>query len=230
MNPKTEKILIISGIIGLILILGSTAGYFFWNKINQPINNNQLVGGDKDEHGCIGSAGYTWCEVKNKCLRTWEEECVDEDKDKIYEYYNIKIDLSDEKFSLVEKPNEKSEYILFVPNNTNNQKQIEKIYLEINKESNLQDFIKIEEDWFLLTGSINRYLDGTIGEKAYWHYPYEFAPGAILIFNKNTTYEISYYCEKVTEEIPSEPGPRERCEEYNGEKILNEFIEHIEFK
>lgn len=35
-----------------------------------------VVGGDKDEHGCIGSAGYTWCEVKNKCLRVWEEPCI----------------------------------------------------------------------------------------------------------------------------------------------------------
>ncbi len=34
-----------------------------------------IVGGDRDEHGCIGSAGYTWCAVKNKCLRSWEESC-----------------------------------------------------------------------------------------------------------------------------------------------------------
>ena len=34
-----------------------------------------VVGGDRDEHGCIGSAGYSWCEVKNKCLRVWEELC-----------------------------------------------------------------------------------------------------------------------------------------------------------
>ncbi len=34
-----------------------------------------IVGADKDEHGCIGSAGYNWCESKQKCLRTWEEEC-----------------------------------------------------------------------------------------------------------------------------------------------------------
>lgn len=32
-------------------------------------------GGDRDKHGCIGSAGYTWCEKKHKCLRTWEEKC-----------------------------------------------------------------------------------------------------------------------------------------------------------
>ena len=36
-----------------------------------------VVGGDKDEHGCIGSAGYTWCQEKQKCLRTWEEPCGD---------------------------------------------------------------------------------------------------------------------------------------------------------
>jgi hypothetical protein len=36
---------------------------------------SQIVGGDRDEHGCIGSAGYTWCELKKKCLRTWEEPC-----------------------------------------------------------------------------------------------------------------------------------------------------------
>ncbi|MCL4374706.1 hypothetical protein M1523_02490 [Patescibacteria group bacterium] len=35
----------------------------------------QLVGNDRDEHGCIGSAGYTWCAAKNKCLRVWEEPC-----------------------------------------------------------------------------------------------------------------------------------------------------------
>ncbi len=33
------------------------------------------LGGDRDEYGCIGSAGYSWCESKNKCLRVWEEEC-----------------------------------------------------------------------------------------------------------------------------------------------------------
>jgi hypothetical protein len=35
----------------------------------------QRVGGDRDVHGCIGSAGYSWCEVKQKCLRIWEEKC-----------------------------------------------------------------------------------------------------------------------------------------------------------
>lgn len=37
---------------------------------------DNLVGADRDEHGCIPSAGYSWCEVKSKCLRIWEEECI----------------------------------------------------------------------------------------------------------------------------------------------------------
>ncbi|MBN1263062.1 MAG: hypothetical protein JW991_01770 [Candidatus Pacebacteria bacterium] len=36
---------------------------------------DQFVGDDRDEHGCIGSAGYAWCEPKQKCLRFWEEPC-----------------------------------------------------------------------------------------------------------------------------------------------------------
>jgi hypothetical protein len=31
-----------------------------------------IVGGDQDEHGCIGSAGYTWSSIKNECIRVFE--------------------------------------------------------------------------------------------------------------------------------------------------------------
>lgn len=31
------------------------------------------VGNDKDDHGCIASAGYTWCEVQKDCIRLWEK-------------------------------------------------------------------------------------------------------------------------------------------------------------
>ncbi|MDP2951046.1 MAG: hypothetical protein Q8N55_01545, partial [bacterium] len=41
----------------------------------------ELLGGDEDEHGCIGSAGYTWCEIKEKCLRTWEEPCQEQEQE-----------------------------------------------------------------------------------------------------------------------------------------------------
>lgn len=49
--------------------------------INKNLNQTgqKLIGGDKDEHGCLIAAGYSWCETKQKCLRTWEEECPAEE-------------------------------------------------------------------------------------------------------------------------------------------------------
>jgi hypothetical protein len=35
----------------------------------------RIVGNDRDAHDCIGSAGYSWCELKQRCLRPWEEAC-----------------------------------------------------------------------------------------------------------------------------------------------------------
>ena len=64
-----RKTLIITIIIVLI-ILGAVIGIYYY-----ALNNSEdLVGGDKDEHGCIGSAGYTWDETKQECVRVWEEE------------------------------------------------------------------------------------------------------------------------------------------------------------
>ncbi len=31
-----------------------------------------MVGNDRDIHGCIGSAGYSWCERTSQCERPWE--------------------------------------------------------------------------------------------------------------------------------------------------------------
>ncbi len=44
---------------------------------------NNIVGGDKDEHECLGSAGYSWCEAKGKCLRVFEEWCADQSRELI---------------------------------------------------------------------------------------------------------------------------------------------------
>lgn len=47
-----------------------------WNDLIET----PIVGNDSDEHGCKGSAGYSWCEEKNKCLRIWEENCTQKTK------------------------------------------------------------------------------------------------------------------------------------------------------
>ncbi len=35
-----------------------------------------IVGGDRDTHGCIGSAGYSWCDARQTCERPWEQYCT----------------------------------------------------------------------------------------------------------------------------------------------------------
>jgi hypothetical protein len=37
-----------------------------------PTDESQRPGSDRDEHGCIGSAGYRWCERTAQCERPWE--------------------------------------------------------------------------------------------------------------------------------------------------------------
>jgi hypothetical protein len=48
------------------------------NETNISENEGEdviIVGGDRDEHGCIPSAGYSWCEELQQCIRPWEVNC-----------------------------------------------------------------------------------------------------------------------------------------------------------
>ncbi len=63
-----QNILIALIVIAILLLF---AGSYLTTK--GPV---QCTGCDKDIHGCIGSAGYSWCEAKQKCLRIWEENCT----------------------------------------------------------------------------------------------------------------------------------------------------------
>ncbi len=38
-----------------------------------PNEQTPRVGADRDTHGCIASAGYTYSVVRNACIRVWEE-------------------------------------------------------------------------------------------------------------------------------------------------------------
>jgi hypothetical protein len=63
----------------IIVFAFSTCGQkIVIDKNNNQTTENVIVGGDRDEHGCLGSAGYSWRELKNKCLRIWEETCDEE--------------------------------------------------------------------------------------------------------------------------------------------------------
>ena len=43
--------------------------------------DDDLIGGDRDEHGCLGSAGYTWNETDQMCVREWtRKKCSPESR------------------------------------------------------------------------------------------------------------------------------------------------------
>jgi hypothetical protein len=45
------------------------------DSASSPSASQILPGSDRDSHGCIGSAGYFWCQSKRHCLRPFEEYC-----------------------------------------------------------------------------------------------------------------------------------------------------------
>jgi hypothetical protein len=51
----------------IVLVLYSNEMMLAQDSIKSPI-----VGNDRDKHGCIGSAGYTWSVLKKECVRTFE--------------------------------------------------------------------------------------------------------------------------------------------------------------
>ena len=76
-----KNIIIIAVVFG-VLCLGIFVAFSSNSKKQDNVSTTEVasptetvVGGDRDEHGCIPSAGYHWCEVKQKCLREWEEKC-----------------------------------------------------------------------------------------------------------------------------------------------------------
>ncbi|GEM_PF-1244253 len=68
---------IITIIAAILILFGGVFAYQYFFVKTQPIaqQQEQLIGGDKDSHGCLPAAGYSWCEIKQKCLRVWEEPC-----------------------------------------------------------------------------------------------------------------------------------------------------------
>jgi len=53
-------------ILALVLIIASIT-----------IDKKELISGQRDEHGCLGTAGYTYNETLEVCLREWEIQETD---------------------------------------------------------------------------------------------------------------------------------------------------------
>ncbi|MEM1154464.1 MAG: hypothetical protein AAGI44_09995 [Pseudomonadota bacterium] len=54
-------------------ILGAVLITVGCSKVEEPQSAQAAMpGSDRDEHGCIASAGYMWCEHTKQCERPWE--------------------------------------------------------------------------------------------------------------------------------------------------------------
>lgn len=102
-----------TGRIGLMLMLGMGFTLATLTSCNnsqkQKKEETPAVGSDKDEHGCLPSAGYTWSEVQKDCIRLWEKgvrtEAVTDKEDVAYIVFapdSVKVEL----FFSADRPNE----------------------------------------------------------------------------------------------------------------------------
>lgn len=98
-----KKAYFLLGVIGLMVIIALVLQL---NGISSKNKQAQIVGSDRDIHGCIGSAGYSWCELKQKCLRAWEEKCETESSPVVLADSELPISANSEIIVLSPKQNE----------------------------------------------------------------------------------------------------------------------------
>jgi hypothetical protein len=73
---KNKLTFIISLAISIILLI--TLLYCTYNVKKEP-----LIGGERDEHGCLGPAGYSYNETLGACVREWELDTTQREVAKI---------------------------------------------------------------------------------------------------------------------------------------------------
>lgn len=69
---KMNNGLILSVLIAGVSLLSSCGQQKAKPQDGTKHDSTEMVGNDKDEHGCIASAGYTWSEVQQNCIRLFE--------------------------------------------------------------------------------------------------------------------------------------------------------------
>src|SRR5699024_11716593 len=68
---------IMRSLVCLLLLVGCKENTKKEETILEALHENQekpaMIGSDKDQHGCKGSAGYTWSQLREDCIRIFEE-------------------------------------------------------------------------------------------------------------------------------------------------------------
>mmetsp|Transcript_18968 Transcript_18968/g.39102 ORF Transcript_18968/g.39102 Transcript_18968/m.39102 type:complete len:198 (+) Transcript_18968:110-703(+) len=52
--------------------VGGSEGY---RHVPLAPSQRRPIGGEKDEHGCLVAAGFSWCESSSSCIRSWATKC-----------------------------------------------------------------------------------------------------------------------------------------------------------
>ena len=68
-----KKAVVLSGIVLSMLSCNSPKKEEVKENSKQKMEEQEeLVGADRDEHGCITSAGFSWSELQQTCVQLWE--------------------------------------------------------------------------------------------------------------------------------------------------------------
>ena len=68
-----KKAVILSGIVLSMFSCSTPKKEEVKENPNQKVEEKEeLVGADRDEHGCITSAGFSWSELQQTCVQLWE--------------------------------------------------------------------------------------------------------------------------------------------------------------
>lgn len=96
---QTKTFVAVAAVVAIVVVAVAALA-FYLSELPSPANQNVLVvnentnqpliGGQKDAHGCLIAAGYSWCESKQKCLRVWEEECYAKEEAALTEIFSSK--------------------------------------------------------------------------------------------------------------------------------------------
>lgn len=78
-NPTMKRVVVYGSMAACMLVIMTWLAR--WNPKEQvhPTSSaelaTELVGGSRDEGGCLTSAGYSFCPQAKKCIRPWVESC-----------------------------------------------------------------------------------------------------------------------------------------------------------
>jgi len=189
----------------LVGIMSSAAVYFSYNYFEKDGEINTEIGGSKDDHGCLLSAGYSWCANKQACLRPWEEPCsIQEEKININ---NIIEEVSQNSNSEL-KFLENTDFEWFYEENDEQKSKTFSGYKYEDKNGNGEMFFNIRS--YFETGNyvVDQYnLKRTVSGEIYSYYKnklmcqLEYSTGSPLleynsseIFTKNQAMDITLTC------------------------------------